>query len=114
MSSQLSPSLRRAGPRPRLFLPLFPDEGRRYIESQQLGQVAGLPRRTLTLIGGSALLVPEFLAIPVRSEGIYLTGPELDFYSNTNEATGRSGDELVGRLSRAVRRGVRYPELIAR
>ena len=73
-----------------LFFPLFPDEGAYII--QQIGQVAGL--EDVTLIGGDALLVPEFLAIP-ESEGIYLTGPELDFYSNTNEATGRSGEALV-------------------
>ena len=73
-----------------LFFPLFPDEGAYII--QQIGQVAGL--EDVTLIGGAALLVPEFLAIP-ESEGIYLTGPELDFYSNTNEATGRSGEALV-------------------
>ena len=44
-------------------------------------------------IGGSALLVSDFLAIP-ESEGIYFAGPALDFGSNVNEATGRSGDQL--------------------
>ena len=30
-----------------------------------------------------------------ESEGIYFAGPELDFGGNVNEATGRSGEELV-------------------
>ena len=44
-------------------------------------------------IGGAALLVSEFLAVP-ESEGMYLPGPELNFGSNVNGATGRSGDDL--------------------
>ena len=48
----------------------------------------------LTRIGGGGLLVSEFLALP-ESEGFYFAGPELDFGSNVNGATGRSGDELT-------------------
>ena len=73
-----------------LFIPLFPEEGTRIV--QQLGQVEGL--EASTLIGGAALLVSEFLAVP-ESEGMYLPGPELNFGSNVNEATGRRGDELI-------------------
>ena len=50
----------------------------------------------VTLIGGGALQVPEFLAIP-ESEGVYLAGPDLHFEGNTNEATGTSGEELAAR-----------------
>ena len=73
-----------------LFLPLFPDEGIHVI--QQIGGIAGL--EGVTLIGGAAHLVSEFLSVP-ESEGIYLPGPELDFGGNTNQATARSGDELI-------------------
>ena len=73
-----------------LFLPLFPDEGIQVI--QQIGQVAGFEETTR--IGGAALLDFAFLALP-ESEGIYLTGPELHFELNVNEATGKSGDDLV-------------------
>ncbi len=73
-----------------LFFPLFPEEGAHII--QQVGQVAGL--EDIQLIGGAALLVSEFLAIP-ESEGIYLPGPDLGSSGNTNEATGKSGEALV-------------------
>ena len=73
-----------------LFLPLFPDEGAHVI--QQIGQVKEFDESTI--IGGAALMDFEFLAIP-ESEGIYLTGPELHFGHNVNEATGKSGEDLV-------------------
>ena len=73
-----------------LFFPLFQEEGSAII--RQVGQIAGL--EDVTLIGGAALLVSEFLAIP-ESEGVYFPGPESSFGGNTNEATGKSGDALV-------------------
>ena len=73
-----------------LFFPLFQGEGAHIV--RQVGQIAGL--EDVTLIGGAALLVSEFLAIP-ESEGVYLPGPELSFGNNTNEATGKSGEALV-------------------
>ena len=73
-----------------LFFPLFQEEGAAIV--RQVGQVPGL--EDVTLIGGAALLVSEFLAIP-ESEGVYLPGPELSFGGNTNEATGKSGERLV-------------------
>ena len=75
-----------------LFLPLFQEEGAAVVG--QVDQVAGLGN--VTLIGGGALQVPEFLAIP-ESEGVYLAGPDLHFEGNTNEATGTSGEELAAR-----------------
>ncbi len=59
---------------------------------RQIGQVPAL--EDIALIGGAALLVSEFLAIP-ESEGVYFPGPELGFGDNTNEATGKSGDALL-------------------
>ena len=73
-----------------LFFPLFQAEGAAIV--RQVGQVAGL--EDVTLIGGAALLVSEFLAIP-ESEGVYFPGPELSFDDNVNEATGKSGEALV-------------------
>ncbi len=73
-----------------LFLPLFPAEGVRIMES--VGQVDGL--EDVTLMGGAALLVTEVFSLS-QSEGIYFMGPEADFGSNTNEATGKSNEELV-------------------
>ena len=73
-----------------LFLPLFPAEGVRIMES--VGQVDGL--EDVTLMGGAALLVSEVLSLH-QSRGIYFMGPEADFGSNTNEATGKNNDDLV-------------------
>ena len=73
-----------------IFLPLFQDEGTAIV--RQIGQVPAL--EDVALIGGAALLVSEFLAIP-ESEGVYFPGPELGFGDNTNEATGKSGDALL-------------------
>ena len=73
-----------------LFFPLFQEEGAAIV--RQVGQVPGLA--DTTLIGGAALLVSEFLAIP-ESEDVYLPGPDLSFDSNTNEATGKSGEALA-------------------
>ena len=72
-----------------LFLPIFPEEAGPILrQSSAVEGLAGLVR-----IGGGALLVSGFLALPA-SEGLYFAGPTLDFGSNVNGATGRSGDEL--------------------
>ena len=73
-----------------LFFPLFQEEGAHIV--RQVGQIGGL--EDVTLIGGAALLVSEFLAIP-ESEGVYFPGPELSFGGNTNEATGKGGEALI-------------------
>ena len=73
-----------------LFLPLFPDEASHAV--RQIGQINGL--EDVVLIGGAGVLTPSFLAIP-ESEGIYLPGPDLNFGSNANEATGKTFDDLL-------------------
>ena len=78
-----------------LFFPLFQDEGTYLI--RQIGGVAGL--EDIRLIGGAALLVSEYLAIP-ESEGIYFPGPEVDFGANANEATGKHYDDLLAEYER--------------
>ena len=73
-----------------LFFPLFPAEG-----AHVIGQVAGVAGlEGATLIGGAALLEPDTLALP-ESEGMYLPGPEQDFGDQVNEATGKSGAQLI-------------------
>ena len=72
-----------------LFMPIFPEEAGPILrQSSEVDGLAGLVR-----IGGGGLLVSDFLALP-ESEGLYFAGPTLDFGSNVNGATGRSGDEL--------------------
>ena len=90
--TDMAPVLTRiaAGSPDGLFFPLFQEEGAHIV--RQVGQIAGL--EDVTLIGGGGLLVSEFLAIP-ESEGVYLSGPELSFGGNTNEATGKGGEALV-------------------
>ena len=80
-----------------LFLPIFPEEAGPIL--RQSSQVDGL--EGLVRIGGGGLLVSDFLELP-ESEGFYFAGPTLDFGSNVNEATGRSGDELNGGVPGAV------------
>ena len=73
-----------------LFFPLFQSEGIHVL--RQLGQVAGL--EDVALIGGAALLASDLLALQ-ESEGAYFPAPALDFGANVNEATGKSGDEII-------------------
>ncbi len=73
-----------------LFFPLFQDEGAHVV--RQAGQIPEL--EDVTLIGGAALLVSKFLAIP-EAEGVYFPGPELSLGDNVNDATGKSGGALV-------------------
>ena len=73
-----------------LFFPIFPREGIHVL--RQLDQLAGL--EDVALIGGAALLASELLALQ-ESEGAYFPAPALDLGANVNEATGRSGEELI-------------------
>ena len=69
-----------------LFFPVFPDEAGAI--ARQAGAVAGL--EALALIGPESLL----LAAP-EVVGFYVVVPELRFSGNVNEATGKSGEEVV-------------------
>ncbi|MCY3611212.1 MAG: branched-chain amino acid ABC transporter substrate-binding protein [Gemmatimonadetes bacterium] len=73
-----------------IFFPLFVTEGTAF--AAQARSFAGLEEATL--ISAAALLVSAFLETP-HSEGMYFAGPEADFGSNTNEVTGRSGDQVL-------------------
>ena len=69
-----------------LFFLLFPAEAAHV--ARQIEQVDGLEE--LTLISSDSLL----LAAP-EATGVYLTGPELGYANNINQATAKSGDELI-------------------
>lgn len=69
-----------------IFFPLFPDEAGHIV--RQIDQVDGL--ENVTLITIESLLFTE-----LESVDAYLVGPEFDFNDNTNEITGRSGEELL-------------------
>ena len=69
-----------------LFFLLFPAEAAHV--ARQIEQVDGLEE--LTLISSDSLL----LAAP-EATGVYLTGPELGDANNINQATAKSGDELI-------------------
>ena len=69
-----------------LFFPVFPGEGAHI--ARQAGQVEGLAE--LVLIGSDSLL----LAAP-EVVGFYVVAPELRFEGNVNEATGKSGEQVV-------------------
>ena len=69
-----------------LFFLLFPDEAAHV--ARQIEQVDGLGELTLIISDSLLLAAPEAV-------GVYLTGPELGYGENVNEATGKSGDELI-------------------
>lgn len=73
-----------------VFFPLFVTEGTAF--AAQARAFDGLEEATL--ISAAALLVSAFLETP-QSEGMYFAGPEADFGSNTNEVTGRTGQQVL-------------------
>ena len=73
-----------------IFFPIFEAEGTAFVEQARVFD--GL--EGVTLISGAALLVSEFLSLP-QSEVVYLVGPETDFGSNVNVATGKNADEVL-------------------
>ena len=73
-----------------LFFPIFPPEGN--FISQQIGEVAGLENTTLMAADG--MLVDNYMEIP-ESEGVFMSGPDLDFEGNANDATGQTGDGFL-------------------
>lgn len=73
-----------------IFFPLFVDEGAAI--ARQIGETADLAE--VTLISADALLSADFLG-SAESEGIYFSGPNLDFGGNTNEATNKTPADLL-------------------
>lgn len=73
-----------AGAPQALFFPIFIAEGQ--FLAQQVAGIAGL--EDTVLISADALISPAFMELP-EAEGIYHSGPDLGYGSNTNSHTGQ-------------------------
>ena len=73
-----------------IYFPIFPPEGN--FIAQQIGGVEGL--EDVTLLAADGMLVENFLEIP-ESEGVYFSGPSLQFEGNNNEITGVSASDFL-------------------
>jgi branched-chain amino acid transport system substrate-binding protein len=73
-----------------IYFPIFQPEGDFIV--QQIGGVSGL--EDVTLIGADGLLVSDFLSLP-ETEGMYFSGPSLQFGENANEITGVSAADFL-------------------
>jgi len=79
-----------AGSPEMLFFPIFMPEGGFIV--QQVGEVSGLG--DVVLMGADGLISENFMALP-ESEGVFMSGPDLDFAGNSNQATGQTGDGFL-------------------
>ena len=73
-----------------LFFPIFPPAGN--FIAQQSKTVAGFD--TIQLIGADGLLVDNFMELP-ESEGMFFSGPNLDYGSNASEIGTTAADFLA-------------------
>ena len=73
-----------------LFFPIFPDEGIAIL--QQAGGTDGM--EDVVLMGADGLSVQNFMELP-ESLGMYFSGPNTQFLSNANEATGKTGADFL-------------------
>ncbi|MGD2060420.1 MAG: branched-chain amino acid ABC transporter substrate-binding protein [Acidimicrobiia bacterium] len=73
-----------------IYMPIFQPEADFIV--QQIGGVSGL--EDVQLIGADGILVSDFLSLP-ESEGMYFSGPSLQFGDNTNEITGVSATDFL-------------------
>ena len=73
-----------------VFFPLFPAEALPLVR-----QAAGLDAlKGVRMIGGAATLTTALLALP-EAEGLHFTGPDPGDGGNTNQATGRSAEDVL-------------------
>ncbi len=79
-----------AGTPQALFFPIFQPAGD-FVADQAPG-VAGL--QDAARLGADGLLVDTFLELP-QSEGMYFSGPDLRYGTNTNQSTGVSADDFL-------------------
>lgn len=79
-----------AGDPEMIYMPIFQPEADFIV--QQIGGVSGL--EDVTLIGADGILISDFLSLP-ESEGMYFSGPSLQFGDNTNEVTGVSATDFL-------------------
>ncbi|MGD2042606.1 MAG: branched-chain amino acid ABC transporter substrate-binding protein [Acidimicrobiia bacterium] len=73
-----------------IYMPIFQPEADFIV--QQIGGVSGL--EDVQLIGADGILVSDFLSL-AESEGMYFSGPSLQFGENTNEITGVSATDFL-------------------
>lgn len=73
-----------------LYFPIFQPEGDFIV--QQIGGIEGLG--DTTLIAADGLLVSDFLSLP-ETEGMYFSGPNLQFEGNSNEVTDVSASDFL-------------------
>ncbi len=86
-----------AGSPEALFFPIFQPAGD--FVAGQARSVAGL--EDLILLTDAALLVDGFMSLP-QSEGIFISGPDLRFGTNTNQSTAVTAAELLERYEQEV------------
>ena len=80
-----------AGSPDMIFTPTFPPEVN--FIAQQIGNISGL-ESVQKVIGADASLVDNFLGTP-EGEGWYHSGPDTRVEGNTNEYTGKSGQDFL-------------------
>ena len=73
-----------------LFFPIFPAEGTAIL--QQAGGTDGM--EDVILMGADGLSVQNFMELS-ESLGMYFSGPNTQFLTNVNEATGKTGAEFL-------------------
>ncbi|CAN5873149.1 branched-chain amino acid ABC transporter substrate-binding protein [soil metagenome] len=73
-----------------IFMPIFPAEATFIV--QQAGDVEGL--ETVEWMGADGISVENFMNLP-ESEGMYFSGPDTQFGTNTNESTDLSGEQFL-------------------
>ncbi len=73
-----------------IYMPIFQPEADFIV--QQIAGVSGL--ENVQLIGADGILVSDFLALP-ESEGMYFSGPSLQFGDNANEITDVSATDFL-------------------
>lgn len=73
-----------------IFMPIFPAEATFIV--QQAGDVTGL--EGVEWMGADGISVENFMNLP-ESEGMYFSGPDTQFTSNTNESTDLSGEQFL-------------------
>lgn len=80
-----------------IFLPLFAAEGYHFVS--QAKEFDGIEQ--VTLIAGSSTSTQEFLGQP-ESEGVYLSGHDLNFGTNVNQVTGKDVNALSAEYQAAT------------
>jgi len=79
-----------AGSPQALFFPIFQPAGD--FIADQAGGIDGL--EDTQLLAADGLLVDGFMELP-QSEGIYFSGPDVRFGTNTNQSTGQTADAVL-------------------